>query len=265
VVEQRPHRADDAVLIAGACPYTARVGIARIAVAALLVGCGGSSAPDPPVVCPAARVAQRPAQCGPTLDFTPVNSYQGDLAIVNDREDAVVMLGGDCTGTLVAAAAGSVVLTAGHCVGMGDRVLVVFNFEDAPDGDELVTDGTVTEMSTAPDYALVVLDALPAGITPTRLATQSTDELAIIQHPRGNPKVVAEGSFYDSCDGVVYYLDVDTLVGSSGAGVLNSDGGLIGVHSDGDCDGDGGGTNRGSTAASIVAASPYLQDADLDP
>jgi hypothetical protein len=175
------------------------------------------------------------------------------------------MLGGTCTGTLVAAVAGPVVLTAGHCVGMGDRVLAVFNFEDAPDGEELVTDGTVTEVSTAPDYALVALDALPAAITPTRLATQPTDELAIIQHPRGSPKVVAEGSFYDSCDSVVYYLDLDTLVGSSGAGVLTSNGGLIGVHSDGDCDDEGGGTNRGSTAASIVAASPYLQDEDLDP
>jgi hypothetical protein len=240
------------------------VRIARIVFAALCVAAGCDSAPDVPVVCPTARVAHQPAQCGPTLDFTPINSYQGELAIVNDREDAVAMLGGTCTGTLVDAVAGPVVLTAGHCAPTGGALMVVFNFEDAPDGDELVTEGTVIESSTAPDYALLALDALPA-VTPTRLATQPTDELAIIQHPRGSPKVVAEGSFFDSCDGIVYYLDLDTLVGSSGAGVLNSDGGLIGVHSDGDCDSEGGGTNRGSTSASIVAASPYLDDADLDP
>jgi S1-C subfamily serine protease len=238
------------------------VDIARIAFAASCAACG--SAPDVPVVCPTAEVARPPSQCGPTLDFTPINSYQGELAIVNDREDAVVMLDGTCTGTLVAAVAGPVVLTAGHCVAMGERVLVVFNFEDAPDGDQLTTEGTVIESSSMPDYALVQLDTLPA-VTPTRLATRPSDRLAIIQHPRGQPKVVAEGSFLDSCDGIVYYVDLDTLVGSSGAGVLNRDGGLIGVHTDGDCDSEGGGTNRGSTSASIVAASPYLQSEDLDP
>ena len=240
------------------------MGIARIAVVALCAGCGSApdAPPDVPIVCPTAHVA-RPAQCGPALDFTPINSYQGELAIVNAREDAVAMLGGTCTGTLVAAVAGPVVLTAGHCFPMDGRVLTAFNFEDAPDGDPLVTEGTVIESSTTPDYALIALDTLPA-VTPTRLATQPTDRLAIIQHPRGNPKVVAEGSFFDSCDGTVYYVDLDTLVGSSGAGVLNRDGGLIGVHTDGDCDSGGGGTNHGSTSASIVAASPYLQDEDLD-
>jgi hypothetical protein len=236
------------------------VRITRIALAALCA-CGSGSAPDLPDVCPAPETARRPAQCGPTLDFTPINSYQGELAIVNDREDAVVMLDGACTGTLVAAAAGPVVLTAGHCAAVDVRTLVVFNFEDAPDGDPLVTEGTVIESSTAPDYALVALDTLPA-VTPTRLAAQPTDRLAIIQHPRGHPKVVAEGSFFDSCDGVVYYLDVDTLVGSSGAGVLNENGNLIGVHTDGDCDSPGG-SNRGFTSASIEAASEYLIPEDL--
>ena len=51
--------------------------------------------------------------------------------------------------------------------------------------------------------------------------------------------------------------------GGSGAGVLNASGFLYGVHSDGDCDTDGGGANSGWSAASIVAASAYLQDGDL--
>src|SRR5688572_17116246 len=42
-------------------------------------------------------------QCGPTLDFTPINSYRGKFANVQDREDAVVLINGSCTGTLIEA------------------------------------------------------------------------------------------------------------------------------------------------------------------
>jgi hypothetical protein len=217
-------------------------------------------APSPPVVCEQQLRPAKPDQCGRTADYTAINSYRGDFLAVHDREDAVVMLDGECTGTLVAAASGPVVLTAGHCVGLGDRPLVLSNFEDDPDGDELITEGTVIEQSSAPDYALVMLDMLPA-VTPTPLAIEPGDRLAIIQHPRGMPKVVAEGSFLDSCNGLLYYVDLDTLVGSSGAGVLNRQGFLVGIHTDGDCE--EGGTNRGTTAASIVAASAYLQDEDI--
>jgi hypothetical protein len=214
------------------------------------------------------RAAARPdprqgLQCGPTLDFTPINRYQGELAGAQEREEAVVLINGLCTGTLIAAAAGPVVLTAGHCVGLGDQVVVVFNHEDEPDGDALITNGTAIEQSDAPDYALLRLDMLPAAVTPTALTIQPTDFLAIIQHPRGLPKRIAEGAFLDACGGEIYYTDLDTLVGSSGAGVLNRQGYLVGVHTDGDCKEDGGGTNRGWTAAAIVEASPYLQITDL--
>lgn len=232
----------------------------------LLVACGGEAdPPGPPLVCEQAQAqAQarpRPDQCGPTADFTPINSsYQGELAVVNQREDAVVMLDGTCTGTLIAAAAGPVVLTAGHCLPLDARTLAVFNFEDAPDGDPLITAGTVIEQATAPDYALVMLDTMPA-VTPTPLGSEPGDRLAIIQHPRGRPKVVAEGWFLDTCDGLLYDVDLDTLVGSSGAGVLNREGYLVAVHTDGDCA--DAGINWGWTAASIVEASTYLEDADL--
>ena len=228
----------------------------RGVVVVALAACGGTR--EAPVVCEQAQPL-RADQCGPSADYTPVNSYQGDFSIVNDREDAVVMINGTCTGTLIAAAAGPVVITAGHCVRLGDRPLSVFNFEEAPDGDPLLTEGTVIEQSDSPDYALIALDTLPAG-TPTPLAVSASDELAIIQHPRGMPKVVAEGQLLDGCNGFLYYVDLDTLVGSSGAGVLNRDGYLVGVHTDGDCA--KGGTNWGWTAVSIVEASAYL-DADI--
>jgi hypothetical protein len=228
-----------------------------------LSACGGE-VPVAPRVCeePKQPEVRSLWQCGPTLDFTPVNSYQGAFADVLDREDAVVLIDGRCTGTLIQASAGPVVLTAGHCVGAGDRALLVFNFEDAPDGDELVTEGTVIEHALDPDYALIQLDALPA-VTPVLLTSTPTELLAIIQHPRGHPKVIAEGRFEDSCNQLVYYSDLDTLVGSSGAGVLNRQGHLVGIHTDGDCDETGRGTNRGWTAQTLVEASAYLQAEDL--
>ncbi|HEY8206010.1 MAG TPA: serine protease [Myxococcaceae bacterium] len=202
-------------------------------------------------------------QCGPTLDFTPVNQYQGEIAAIQDREDAVALIGGSCTGTLIAAISGPVVLTAGHCGQLGDQFLVAFNVEEDPDGDRLVAGGTVIERADEPDYALLQLDVLPA-VVPTLLTTQSSDLLAVVQHPRGGPKVVAEGQYIGQCDGVFYYVNLDTLVGSSGAGALNRQGHLAGIHTDGDCATDGSGANRGWTAAAIVEASEYLQDADID-
>jgi len=224
----------------------------------------GDAVPAVPLVCEEPKTPEVSSlwQCGPTLDFTPINSYQGEFADVQDREDAVVLIDGRCTGTLIEASEGPVVMTAGHCVGLGDRALLVFNFEDEPDGDQLVTEGTVIEQSFEPDYALIALDVLPA-ITPVLLSTRISEQLAIIQHPRGRPKVIAEGRFLDSCNQLLYYTDLDTLVGSSGAGVLNLQGYLVGIHTDGDCDENGHGANRGWTADVIVEASSYLQSDDI--
>lgn len=226
----------------------------------------GDSHPKSAEVCggrpPPTSVVRTHSQCGATADFTPINSYHGDIADVQVREDAVVLIDGDCTGTLIAALAGPVVLTAGHCVGLGDQPLLEFNYEDQADGDPLVTGGTVIELSEKPDYALIRLDELP-DVTPTPLTRRPTDLLAVIQHPRGRPKVISEGTLAGACDEQVYYSSLDTLDGSSGAGVLTSRGYLLAVHTDGTCELDGSGTNQGWSAESVVAASAYLQPADI--
>ena len=119
----------------------------------------------------------------------------------------------------------------------------------------------VTYASLARPFAISCRH-LPA-VTPVLLTTQPTEQLAIIQHPRGKPKVITEGRYLDSCNQLVYYADLDTLVGSSGAGVLNLQGYLLGIHTDGDCEWTGRGSNRGWTSAAIVEASPYLQAGDI--
>jgi Trypsin-like peptidase domain len=229
---------------------------------AVLAACGGDPTPTHEICTELQASSILRSQCGPTEDFTPINSYRGAIADAQIREDAVVLINGSCTGTLIAAAAGPVVITAGHCVGLGDTDLIAFNYEDQPDGDPLATNGTVIEQATEPDYALIKLDALPQ-VTPTPLTSRPTDLLAVIQHPRSRPKAIAEGTLAGACNDQVYYSDLDTLVGSSGAGVLTSNGYLVAVHTDGDCAGDGSGTNRGWSSASIVAASAYLQAIDI--
>jgi hypothetical protein len=242
-----------------------RAVFAAAAATLICAACSDDAAHDRAPVCAALPIGRWAphSQCGPGADYTPINAYQGgDIADVQVREDAVVLINGSCTGTLIAAAAGPVVLTAGHCVGLGDDALLAFNVEADPDGDPLVTDGTVIERADVPDYALIALDALPA-IEPTPLTARSSERVAIIQHPRGRPKEIAEGELGEACDPRAIADDVDTDVGSSGAGVLTQSGALLGVHTDGDCAADGSGANVGWSATAIVEASAYLAPGDL--
>ena len=230
----------------------------------LLPACGSDPAlpPTPPPSCAdVTSHIHRNSTCGGSADFTPINSYTGDITAVQDREDAVVLIDGMCTGTLVAAANGPVVLTAGHCVSLDQQVTVAFNVEANPDGDTLTTNGTTIEQADDPDYALIRLDKLP-HVTPTSLTTTPTDRLAIIQHPLGEAKQVAVGNVATDCSSILMY-DVDTRVGSSGAGVLTDAGLVVAVHSDGDCSSDGGGANWGSKISAIIGVSTYLGDADV--
>src|SRR5688572_9410939 len=169
-----------------------------LAVAAALATSCSATPPEEAATCeslPEARLV-RP-QCGPSLDLTPINRYDGAIAGVQEREEAVVLINGTCTGTLIAAGEGPVVITAGHCVGLEDGALVAFNVEAEPDGEQLATSGIVIERAEEPDYALIELDQLPDDVLPLSLTTSTSDLLAIIQHPRGAPKAIAEGRFLD--------------------------------------------------------------------
>ena len=204
-------------------------------------------------------VSHTRSRCGPTLDFQRINSYAGEFPRVQVREEAVVLVNGNCTGTLIESGTSlNLVLTAGHCVAANEDVLVAFNHEDCADGPTTTVTGRVLERSLAPDYALVTFDG-KAGILPTPLSRLMTSELAIIQHPQGLPKVIAEGRFLQVQQGELRYVDLDTLVGGSGGGVLNTEGQLVGVHTNGDC-GEQGGYNAGWTAEEIVRVSPLLAD-----
>jgi hypothetical protein len=98
--------------------------------------------------------------------------------------------------------------------------------------------------------------------SPTELTTAPSD-LRDHPAPTWRSQGGRGGSLRWGLRRVFSYTDLDTLVGSSGAGVLTMSGYLLGIHSDGDCATDGSGANRGSTAAGIVETSSYLMDSDI--
>ena len=227
-----------------------------VGIAATIVGCDPSTELD-------VDHQRQETQCGPRLEFQPINRYFGSFVWAQAREESVVLVNFDCTGTYIRTTAQPyLILTAGHCVELGATAQVTFNFELDADGPEETLEGVTVEQSTEPDYALIALSNNP-GVEPTSLSTQITENLTLIQHPIGQPKVIAEGHLSDHSPRLLFYTDLDTLVGSSGAGILNSDGLLIGVHTLGDCTPDGG-TNGGWTIESIIQTSERLGPEDLE-
>jgi V8-like Glu-specific endopeptidase len=195
--------------------------------------------------------------CGSTSDFTPINKYNGPLTWVQTVEGAVGMLKG-CSGTFIGKHGNkpNLFITAGHCVVKGDAVKVKFNYEASPDGPQKTIQGITLESRDNPDYALISLEANP-GVAPTRFGRPSST-LAIIQHPETRPKVIAFGKLANnSTASRINYSNLDTLPGSSGSGILNNSGDLVGVHTNGGCSASGG-VNSGWSLSSIIAASAIL-------
>ena len=56
----------------------------------------------------------------------------------------------------------------------------------------------------------------------------------------------------------MFYSNLDTFGGSSGSGVRDDIGDVIGVHTNGGCRTDGTGVNRGVTMPAIAAVSDFF-------
>lgn len=106
------------------------------------------------------------------------------------------------------------------------------------------------------DYAIVEVAADQAGrlpgdiISPAKIAAHAVvagEKLAIIQHPGGLPKKVGAGTASSRVEPFLYYDNIDTLGASSGAGVRDENGDIVGVHIRGDCE------RTGNSAVSILS------------
>ncbi|WP_394823164.1 trypsin-like serine peptidase [Pendulispora albinea] len=208
-------------------------------------------------------------------DLQHVNSYTGTLgvsvAFVNAHKRPVGAMetsptsGKYCSGTLITS---TLFLTAGHCVDsttVGDYVS--FNYELNAAKTALLAQshyqitGIVEDSLGGLDYAIVRLANNP-GATWGTTASLATDPavgatLAILQHPNGEPKQIEAGTLASISGNYLRYGNIDTEPGSSGSGILNSAGRLVGVHTNGGCTASGG-TNSGVRMSKIAAVSGIL-------
>lgn len=85
--------------------------------------------------------------------------------------------------------------------------------------------------------------------------------LALIQHPHGDPKKIEAGSAFEVRESALYYNDIDTHGGSSGAGVRDKDGKVIGVHTNAGCSKNPKniGANKGVPASAIAKFSDFFK------
>jgi V8-like Glu-specific endopeptidase len=127
---------------------------------------------------------------------------------------------------------------------------VVFNFQKSsatyPTIDSLAFPViALVEKGVWLDYAIVRLgprngkkpgDLLGFLKTVPLTYVNRLDTLCIIQHPDGDPKRVQCGPLFHFNDSLLFYNNIDTYGGSSGAPVINYSSGLLeGIHFDGNC------------------------------
>lgn len=236
----------------------------------MLVGCLDAVDDEPAV-----DDVEQPSICGATNDAQFVNSYNGTLgpsiAFVQANKGSKGAMetsptgGKFCSGSLIAT---NLFLTAGHCVDAGSvGEFVSFNFERAAGSTTLLTQthvritAVVEDAPSGVDYAIVRLEGTPGatfGVAPVAAADPANGTaITIIGHPSGQPKQIEAGTVAGRSGNYLTYGNVDTLGGSSGSGIINSAGQIVGVHTNGGCTATGG-TNSGVRIARIRQVSATL-------
>lgn len=117
------------------------------------------------------------------------------------------------------------------------------------------------------DYAILRLGRNSDGKLPGQvfgiltIAAQDVQSpgtmLCLIQHPNGMPKKIHAGPLRDNLFGKITYATLDSLGGSSGSPILDPNGLVVGVHTNGGCD-QAQGFNFGVAIGTIKQASVEL-------
>lgn len=172
-----------------------------------------------------------------------------------------------CTGTLISE---NLFLTAAHCIDSTSlNDFAVFNYQkvrgstDLQSQDHVKIVEIVEQALGGLDFAILKLEGTPgATYGYTRISATEVELghlLTIIQHPSGTPKKVDVGT-RKGTRGVEYmtYGDLDTEPGSSGSGVLDNVGQVVGVHTNGGCKPTTG-DNAGVMMTKIAEVSPTIK------
>ncbi|MEM8497820.1 MAG: serine protease [Pseudomonadota bacterium] len=193
-----------------------------------------------------------------------------------------------CTGTLLE---GNKILTAAHCFpddsddwelpSVNGQVTkaavnatlmqVVFNYQLSGNtgADRRVETYAVKQLlehwNGGLDYAVIELGGVieensEYSLTPAQISTrvvESEEILAIIQHPRGQRKKIHSGRSAGLVGPLLHYGNIDTHGGSSGSGIRDKDGVVVGVHIQGGCRVTSG-TNKGVALSEIANHSSFF-------
>jgi V8-like Glu-specific endopeptidase len=204
-----------------------------------------------------------------------------------------------CSGTLIAR---NLVLTAGHCLDVqpndgrewdfpidnttgveiepevaGTEMQINFNYQHSPTGSpspmlrevSFNVAATLEYREGGLDFAILETQGNPGdmfNIAYFRNSAEVPDgsQLTIFQHPGGTPKKIESGNVTSIGRSWINYGDIDTEGGSSGSGVLDENGFLIGVHVLGGCSVSGG-YNSAVSMEAILAESDICRRLEWSP
>lgn len=219
--------------------------------------------------------------CG-ISSFIKVNDFKGDnnfsryFVRARKKAVAVIIRNGKkryCTGTMISY---DLMLTAKHCVDYKrpDNLSVVFNYELDRTGrsskeyiyevDKFMELGGKDHL----DYAIIKIKGRPgllhghSKLASKNYAPQEGDPILLLQHPDGEPMQLDIGLVKKTSTKFIEYDDLDTLGGSSGAGLLDKQGKIIGVHVLGGCF-KVGGSNKAVSIEAIRKSSRLIQEQNL--
>jgi V8-like Glu-specific endopeptidase len=248
--------------------------VIAIACTSLLIGCVEDAADRDLEI----GQTEQPSICGSTDDSQFVNDYNGTLGptvtfVQTHKRTKGALATSATTSSSAKYCSGSLIgtnlfLTAGHCVDSGTiGDYVTMNYERAAGSTSLLTqshyrvNAILEDELGGLDYAILRLDGTPGstwGIASVATSDPSTGAaITIIGHPNRQPKKIEAGTVASFSSNYLRYGNVDTLGGSSGSGVINSSGQIVGVHTNGGCTATGG-TNSGVRISRIRAVSSIL-------
>jgi len=249
--------------------------VTALAFTSLLIGCVDASEDADEI---GLDDVEQASICGSTNDAQHVNSYNGTLGPsitfvqtykgskgAMETTATASQSAKYCSGSLIGS---NLFLTAGHCVDsttVGDYV--AFNYERAANSTTVLTqthvriNAVLEDEVGGLDYAIVRLDGTPGatwGISAVAAGDPTVGAaITIIGHPNAEPKQIEAGTVASFTTNYLRYGNLDTLGGSSGSGVLDSSGRIVGVHTNGGCTA-AGGTNSGVRISRIRAVSSLL-------